>query len=508
MLEALRYNLKNNRRGVLKQATAWFLFGAIILVFVFWGMTPHNQQVAQGGAAANVNDAVISLADLSEGVERLRRDPRFEQLQALGGDAGRQLLQQQALSQLVEMELIRQATDSQRIWTSDAEVRDVITSIPQFQEEGRFKREQYMGYLQAVRKSPAQFEEQVRNEQSLRRTVRLFSAALRPTALELDKQKALSQMKANLEFVSVPTETLVIPETIKPADVNSFLADAGNEAKVKDYYESHKSDFSNEETVKARHILIQAKAGDAEAEKKALAKIEDIAKKAKTEDFGKLASQYSEDPGSKVKGGELEPFTRGKMVKEFEDVAFTAPLKEISKPVKTQYGYHLIQVLERKPAATRSLEDAKEEIAEILIAKERSKVAVESLQEALKKGDAASINKFVAEHKLKWEETGAFAVDAEAVPKIGPNDEVARLAFTLTAEKPLANELVRQGGTAYVVRYKPASSTKGEEKKEEKPELMAEMEAGRRSEDALRQWVEDLRKHAQITTNPTLFSRQ
>lgn len=508
MFEALKYNLKNNRRGVLKQATAWFLFSAIIVVFIFWGLTPHNQQVAQGGVAANVNDTSISLARLSEGVERLRQDPRYEQFQALGGDAGRQLLQQQALSQLVEMELIRQQTDQQRIWTSDAEVREVITSIPQFQEDGRFKRERYMGYLQAVRKTPAEFEDEVRNEQALRRTVRLFSASLRPSPLELEKQSALSEMKANLDFVSVPTESLVIPESVKQADIKAFVADSANQAKVKEYYDSHKDEFSQQESVKARHILIQANAGDAEAEKKALAKIEEIAQKAKTEDFGKLASQFSEDPGSKSKGGVLDFFTRGRMVKEFEDVAFSAPVNEISQPVKTQYGYHLIQVLEKKPASTTSLEEAQDRIAEILIAKDRSKVAIESLQEALRKNDVAAVNKFVAEHKLKWDETGEFSVDADAIPKIGPNDEVARLAFGLSPEKPLADSLVRQGPTAYVVRYKAVASTKGGNKKEEKPEVMNEIVASRRSEDALKLWVDGLRKQAKISTNPEIFARQ
>lgn len=305
MFESLKYNLKHNRKQTVKAATAWFLFGAIILVFAFWGLQPQQAGVNEGGAAAIVNNTSISLARLSEQVERLSRDPRMEQLQALGGDTGRQILQQQALSQLIEQELVRQESDRQKLWTTDAEVAEVIRSIPEFQEEGRFKRENYMGYLRAVRKNPSEFEDEIRYQQSIRRTIRMFSAALRPTALEVERQMSLSEIKANLEFVAVPTDALVIAETIPESDVKSYMAEAGSEAKIKAYYDSHPEQFSTPEQVKARHILIQAREGDAEAEKKALAKIEDIAKRAKTEDFGKLASELSEDPGSKARGGDL-----------------------------------------------------------------------------------------------------------------------------------------------------------------------------------------------------------
>lgn len=508
MFEQLKYNLKHNRRSTIKTGTAWFIFGAIILVFIFWGMNPRNQGVASGGAAVTVNEQNISLVQYSEIMERLRRDPRFEQLQALGGDAGRQILQQQALSQLVEIELIRQATEKAHVLTSDAEVRDVIVGIPAFQENGQFKRELYKGYVDSVRKTPSEFEEEIRREQSLRRTVQLFAASMKPLKLEAEKEKSLSAMKANVEFASVPTETLVIAETIPQAEIKAFMAAAGNDAKVKDYYNSHKADFSSPEKVKVRHILIRAKAGDADAEKKALAKIEEIEKRAKKEDFAKLAAEFSEDPGSKSKGGLIDYFSRGKMVPEFEQAAFTQKPNELGKPVKTEYGYHLIQVLDKKAAVNRTEADVSEEIAGILIAKDKSKVAVEKLQEALKKGDEAAVKAFVTEHKLKWEETGAFDIQTENVPKIGPNEEVVRTAFRLTPEKPLADALMREGGRALIVRYKAVPADKKDEKKDDKSELVAEMKGNRRSEEVIRKWVDDLRKSARIAPNPQLFAKQ
>jgi peptidyl-prolyl cis-trans isomerase D len=504
MFEALRYNLKHNRRGVLKQSTAWFLFGAIIIVFVFWGMRPGRQagSMGEGGAAAVVNDTTISLARFGEAYENMSRDPRFQQLQALGGDMGRQIMQSQVMQQLISIELIHQQAEKQGLLTTDAEVRDVITGIPAFQDEGKFQRDRYMGYLKSTRKSPGEFENEIRQQGTVTRIQQMFGAALHPLALESEKQKALGKMKAELEFVSVPVEELVEANKIPSADVKAFVADAANATKVKDYFESHKDKYETREQVKARHILIKAKAGDAEAEKKALAKIEDIAKRAKSEDFGKLAKEFSEDPGSKEKGGLLGLFARGQMVKEFEDAAFAANVNSVTAPVKTEYGYHLIQVLEKKPAQSRTFDEVRDEIAEGLMAKDRSRAELEKLQAALKSGDAAAVNKFVLDHKLKWENTGAFSVDAEAIPKIGPSDEAMRLAFSLSADKPLASELVRQGSTAFLLRYKAPAVVKEDAKAGEQGDMMAELMASRRGEDALGQWLRHLEKTATISVNP------
>ncbi len=507
MFENLKYNLRNNRRHVIKSAVSWFLFGAIILVFVFWGMNPRDQGVASGGAAAVVNDASISLAQFSEAVERLRRNPRFEQLQAMGGDAGRQILNQQALNELVEYELINQAAVQQHILASDAEVRDFLVEIPQFQEEGSFKSELYRRYVEQIRKTPAQFEADIRREQAMRRMFRMFSASLTPLKAESEKSAALKEMKANLDFVAVPVETLVVPESIAAADVKVYVAEAGNDAKIKDYFNSHQQEFNSPEKVKARHILIRAQAGDVEAEKKALAKIEDLAKRAKTEDFGKLASQFSEDPGSKAKGGLLDFFSRGKMVPEFEQAAFSLAANQVSAPVKTDYGYHLIQVLEKKPALNRTADDTKDEVAAILIAKDRSHAAVETLQAALKKGELAAVQKFVTDYKLKWDETGAFSIDSDMVPKIGPNDELVRVAFQLTAAKPLSETLVREGGRAFLVRFKAVPAVK-DAPKDKQADMMGEMMAGRRTEESVRKWLEEMRKSAKISINPKVNGRE
>src|SRR5665213_1649204 len=138
-------------------------------------------------------------------------------------------------------------------------------------------------------------------------------------------------------------------------------------ADLEAYYNEHKADY---DTVTARHILIRM-AGSAvplkEGEKdlsddEALAKAKDIrAKLVAGADFAELAKADSDDAGSGANGGALGDFTRGRMVPQFEEVAFALKVNEISEPVKTQFGYHIIQVTKHD---TKSLDDAKAEITE------------------------------------------------------------------------------------------------------------------------------------------------
>lgn len=498
MFEKFKYDLKHNRKHVTRMATAWFLFGAIILVFIFWGLTPAQQGMpSQAGAAAMVNDRTVPLAQLAELMERMRRDPRFQQYEQLGGDISQKILEQQAMSQLIEMELVRQETDKQRLWTTDAEVRDYIMAIPQFNEGGVFRSDLYRNYLQAVRKNPAEFEDEIRRERSLRRSVELFRAALQPLPLETERQKALGEMKAEVEFVRIPAESLIIPESIPQADVQAYVSKPENEAKLKAAYEARKQEFSTDETVRARHILVSTQGSD---EKKALEKIKMVADKAKTEDFAKLAGQYSDDPGSKNKGGDLGSFTKDKMVEEFSEVAFELPIGQVSEPVKTQYGYHLIKVESKKPASTRTYEEVRNELASQEIARERSRSAVEELESAMRQGDAGAVAKFIDANKLKWEASGSFSIETDSIPKMGAGDEAIRTAFTLSPQKPVADRLVRQGPVAFIMRHKPVSTAKTEAK-DPQAGLLAEFTASRRSEDALRLWLESLKKSARISYN-------
>ncbi len=163
----------------------------------------------------------------------------------------------------------------------------------------------------------------------------------------------LSQAGVSMDHVKENIET----DLLIQAYLDSQLEKLTNvtEAEIRQAYETDK-------TASVRHILLLTQ-GKTDEEKTEIRKaMEDILARARAgEDFAELAQQYTEDPGSKESGGLYEDFGRGRMVKPFEDAAFSVPVGEISDLVETQYGYHILKIVERK-RETRPFEEARSEI--------------------------------------------------------------------------------------------------------------------------------------------------
>ncbi len=160
---------------------------------------------------------------------------------------------------------------------------------------------------------------------------------------------------------------------------------------AKAFYDSNTEEFKNPETVKASHILFMVNKDDSE---EVVKQKEEAAKKAaarakKGEDFTKLAKELSEEPGAKESGGDLGFFSKDRMVPEFAEAAFTQKPGEIGAPVRTQFGWHVIKVTDKKPAGTVPFEEVKDQIAAYLkSAKQRE--AVQGILKKLK--DSAQID--------------------------------------------------------------------------------------------------------------------
>jgi peptidyl-prolyl cis-trans isomerase C len=137
---------------------------------------------------------------------------------------------------------------------------------------------------------------------------------------------------------------------------------------TREYYARNADKFTEQETIRASHILIQvARDADAATKAKARATIDSVLAKAKAgQDFGALAKEFSQDPGSGAQGGDLNYFRRGMMVPEFNDAAFALQPGQLSDVVTTQFGYHVIKVTDRKPGRVVPLEEAAPRIKQVL----------------------------------------------------------------------------------------------------------------------------------------------
>jgi peptidyl-prolyl cis-trans isomerase D len=371
-----------NIRDRLSGPIIWVIVGIIVVPFAFFGIETFR---TGGGdpTMARVGDQKIKQSQFRDGYEQ-----RMRQLQALMGENFRQDLidqnrfRQTVLNDMVQESLLRQHVRSEGYRASDAMVFESIEAIPAFQENGKFSTEAYRSRISAQGYSTTRFEQQLRDAlvvDQMREGI-LASAFAAPAgaaqSFRLDEQQrwmayATFEVARYLPQIQVEPARLQAryeqqkakyqsPERLRVAYVELALdqlpAAPAPEAEVlKVLYESDKATrFTTVEERRARHILVNFGADKAEAKKR----IEGLAEKiAQGADFGSLASSQSDDPGSKAKGGDLGWVRRGQMLEKFEQALFGLGKGEVSAPVETEFGWHLIKLEDLHESRIRPFED-------------------------------------------------------------------------------------------------------------------------------------------------------
>ncbi len=496
MSDNMAEKLKRKLSG--KNITAMILFGAIIMVFVFFGLP--NRLSGGMGSAARVNESFISLMDFQMAAEEKEQQMSQIYSQYMGGKSfdpeQRKKFKMEAMQELIDRELMAQAARKAGILATDTEIKDLITQqIPAFQKDGQFQRENYDAYLQSQGLTPGGFEAKIRKQLGTARLFRLFEASSRTLSLEADKKKTLQNYKMNLQFVKFDDDKPATQAVSTEEAQKALLADDFKK-KIEGEFALKKTQLSQAEQVHAQHILIAFKAGDPASEKAALAKIEAIKVRTTKEDFGTLASQTSEDPGSKSKKGDLGYFGRNAMVKEFADIAFTLPPGHVSEVVKSPFGYHLIKVLEKKAAQEATLADYQLSLAKESLAKEKWQKKSQEL-EALLNSQPTQVESEIKNLNAKWEETGFFSLDAQVIPKIS-GLEIEKVAG-LTTKDPYLKSFVRSGTSRYIVKLKELKQDHSA------TPLLADLSQRQRANGIFTSWLQTFKKGSDIETNSLIF---
>ncbi|MES3038455.1 MAG: SurA N-terminal domain-containing protein [Bdellovibrionota bacterium] len=444
-------------KNATKNATAIILFGAIALTFVFVGM-PGNDGGMGVGYVARVNNSLISIADFQTQEKQIS-----DQMSSLFGGqmpfgAQQNQFKQQAINQLVRFELANQAAQKERILATDSEIKDYITKdIPAFQENGQFQRERYSNYLASMRMNPGEFEAKLRKEVNNLRLLRLFEAANVDNKLSQEQANQMKAQKMNLQFLRIDREALAASRKASADEVSKNMAQDGFRKRVEDRFNLTKGKFDQAEQVHAQHILVMTKQGEASAETKALEKIKKIQSEVNPQNFAAMAQKHSDDPGSAKKGGDLGFFTKGKMDPEFEKVAFSLKPGEVSQPVKTEFGYHLIKVTDKKTAKTAALADHQNQIASQILAEDQLDKDIKALQEAVSGGNYDEVAKFQKDWNVNWQETGFFDMSQDSIAQL-PVEDLGFVAG-LTKEKPWGAKVVSgRGGESYIVKLKDSKT--------------------------------------------------
>jgi peptidyl-prolyl cis-trans isomerase D len=514
--------LRANSRSIL----SYVLFGIIIVVFIV-SFGPGSRGCTRGGHeatwAAKVNRATVSPAEFEREVQELNRVYGAR----LAGDDLQQRflrarLRQMAMEQLVERELVEQEAARQGIAVSDEDVSDAIQKIPAFQSDGKFDIDIYRRIVSANYGSPARFEEWMRGNLAYNQAMALVRSTVRLTDDEVRGAWLAENDRVSLEFARFPIAAAQADVKVTDAQVQEILAKEG--PRIEAFYRDNPARFDRKKRVHARHILVKVPA-DATQEQEDAAKkrIEDLAQRVKKgEAFEKVAREASDDPGSKEKGGDLGFFGPGAMTKAFEAAAFKLKPGEVSAPVKTQFGWHLIKVEEVQEPEVVPLDKARPEIARELARDDLAKAlasrkarevlqklrAGKSFAEALPAGDKAKSGAEPVKlggQIVKPEDTGSFTASAAPnVPRLGPLPELFAAALRASAGEVLPEVFDSPAGpvVARVEERQRPDPAKFEEQK-----AAVEMRLRiRREAEVERDFVDDLHKKAKIELNEPLLA--
>lgn len=477
------------RASKLKSYLAYSIFGLICLTFVFVGFNP-NRGGGGIGAAASVNDKAISFFELQERITMME-----SQLQGKIPAAQRQMydkmIRENALEELISYELVSQSAEKIGIFPTAVATRDLIVNIPPFQDNGRFSRELYERYLTFKNTSAVEFESKIKRDVVVSQLRQLFMTALKTPKVLSQYEKQIRDTKLNVEFIKIDNAALM-KSAVTAGAIDKFLATDGSKDKIQNYYNANPSEFTDKPEVRARHILIKG------SDDAALSKIKEIKAESEKADFAELAKKYSQDEGSKDRGGDLNFFAKGSMVPEFENAAFSLPIGKVSDPVKTQYGYHLIKVEEHRGGAKKTLDMVSRTIAEKLLLDEVKDKKLNEIEEVLKaKKDLSPI---LSSLQLKWQETGEFGLNQSYLPKVDASPIVMDAVMTLKKSGEVYGKLVRSGAESYVLRLK---SIKYPDTKSEAAEMSSNSLSMAGSE-SMGLWAEEQKKNANIQRNNVL----
>lgn len=457
----------NDKRGcsmldlMRKHAGSWMIkviIFIIAVVFVFWGVGSMRSRKAT--QVADVNGEIITMEVYQQAYYRLMDNYR----RIYGSRIDENLIKmlrpkETALNQIIDHVLTLQEAERLKIQVSDKALAAKIQQVPVFQTNGAFDYQRYKNLLAQNRMTTEQFE---RDQKEALIIEKLRMAVLNGVSVSEDEVRAWydwSDAQVSIKYA------LFSPAKYKDVDpseeeIASYFKENEDkyltEPKVKarylhfgpegykdkvqitdeeiaEYYNNNTDEFKAEKSVEARHILFKVEA-DAdektiEAKKAKAMEVFEMAKNGK--DFAELAKTYSEGPTSE-KGGYLGSFKYNTMVKPFADKAFSMQAGEISEPVKTRFGWHIIKVEKIQEAKVRSLTEATASIRSKLTGNKGGQMALEhaeTVYDSVYDGD--DLADVANTYEVPVQDTDFFAINGLKVKGVAEPRKFAQTAFGL-----------------------------------------------------------------------------
>ena len=511
--------LRSKSRSVL----TYVLFGIIIVVFVV-SFGPGSQGCQVEGLSAHsaveVDGYVVTPADYDEAYGNLFRTYQARMGQTFTRELADQLgLRNVAMNQLVDRVLVVQEARRRGLVVGPDEVNKVVWAIPGFQDpDGKFNVDTYRRAVRQAYGSEGRFEEKVVEDLLFTKML----ALLRESALVSDEEVraawSTDNDRVDLEYIRFPVAAARKEVKVTDAEVSALLQK--DAARVQKAYAASSARYDRKKQVKARHILVRVPEGapaaqDDEAKQKAAG----YAERVKKEPFADVAKQVSEDTATREKGGDLGTFGPGLMAKPFEDAAFALKPGEVSAPVRTRFGWHVILVEGVQEARVVPLAEVEKELArEILEIEGAEKIVDRRAREALAQAKSgkklevlfpapkagAKPAATLGGEPLVARDTGPFSPTGNTAPGIGDVPALLAAAGAATAAGQVLPAVYPTPSGPVVAQVKERQRPDPAKYASQREEIASRL-GSRRQTEVETAWLKTLRDAAKVKVNDALL---
>ncbi|ENA37608.1 MULTISPECIES: SurA N-terminal domain-containing protein [Pseudomonas] len=468
-------NIREHSQGWIAKV----IIGVIILLMALTGFEAIIRAGSHQGAVALVNGEEIRQTDLNQAVEMQRRSLA----QRLGPNFDPALLDEKrlrdaALKALIERELLLQDAKSNKFAFSEAALDQLILQTPEFQVDGQFNAQRFDQTIAQMGYSRLQFREMLKQEMLMGQLRAGIAGTGFVTDAELNAFAALERqtrdfathvVKADASKVAVTNDELqgyyddhrsefMTPDQVVIDYIELKKSAFADKAQVKQedlqaLYQSETANLSEQRN--AAHILIEV--NDKVNDEQAKAKIDEIkARLDKGEDFAALAKKFSQDPGSANKGGELGYAGRGVYDPAFEEALYGLNKGDVSAPVHSTFGWHLIKLLGVQEAKVPSLESMKPRLEAELKAREADRLFVDAIRNLESAAfEASDLSQPAQEQGLKVQTSKPFGREGGEEGVIA-NRQVVQAAFSpeVLEDGANSNAIQLDDETAVILRVK------------------------------------------------------
>ncbi len=375
-------SMRNQSEGLV----AKFIVGLIIIVFALFGMGSITTFLAPVPKVATVNGTDITQQEMEIELERRRRIMLSQNQDP--SSINEDQLRQEVLKTLIDRSLMSHATEEFGLAFGSARLDAEIVATPVFQIDGVYSPDQFQLVLGSAGYNPISYRNEMRRDKMFGQ----ISSGIRDTAFltnsEAQRSSQLAQQTRDIAFLRVDVQNLTKDIAVMEEEVSFYYDSHSNEFMTDEtvdiaYLEIKRDDFLDEVDVsdeeleilysdtkdiykvperrQIAHLLVEV--NDQVSEEEAKKKIDDIyAKIIAGENFTNLAKEHSDDPGSAELGGDLGFNDPGTFVEEFEKAAYSLELNQMSGPVKTEFGYHLLKLLGIEAGKEPTFEEVRDKV--------------------------------------------------------------------------------------------------------------------------------------------------